>query len=102
MSYIEIINNSEKYIEMLKQKDKIYIKYSDITRSDDLVKRSDPLFGYYDVKCFTINKIEFNPDDLFLNYKVICGDFFCGEGFLKKIDKKNSSKEWFFNEKLVK
>jgi hypothetical protein len=30
MSYIEIINNSEKYIEMLKQKDIIYIKCNDI------------------------------------------------------------------------
>jgi hypothetical protein len=96
MAYIEIINNSENYIEMLKQKDKIYINYSDIKASDELIKRYDPLFGYYDVKCFTINKKELNPDDLFLNYKIICGDFFCGEGYLKKIDKTISSEEWRF------
>jgi len=102
MSYIEIINNSEKYIEMLNQKDKIYIRYADIKCSDDLVKRFDPLFGYYDVKCFTINKKELNPDDLFLNYKIICGDFFCGEGYLKKIYKPLPSNEWCFNKTLVK
>lgn len=45
MSYIEIINNSEKYIEMLKQKDIIYIKCNDIKPSVDLVKRYDPLWG---------------------------------------------------------
>ena len=96
MAYIEIIHNSEKYIEMLKQKDKVYIKYSDIELSDYLVKISDTISGYYDVKYFTINTIQFNPDDFFLNYKVICGDFFCGEGFLQKIDKTSPNKEWIF------
>jgi len=96
MAYIEIINNSEKYIEMLKQKDKIYIKYSDIKLSEYLVNISDTISGYYDVKYFTINTTQFNPDDFFLNYKVICGDFFCGEGFLQKIDKTIPSKEWIF------
>ena len=96
MEYIEIINNSEKYIEMLKQKDKIYIKYSDIKISDYLIKISDTLSGYYDVKYFTINEIQINPDDFFLNYKVIGGDFFYGEGFLQKIDKIIPTKEWIF------
>jgi hypothetical protein len=86
MSYIEIINNSEKYIEMLKQKDIINIKGSDIKPSDNLVKKYDPLWGYYDVKSFIINKKEVNPNEIFPNYIVICGDFFQGEGFLKKID----------------
>jgi hypothetical protein len=96
MAYIEIINNSEKYIEMLKQKDKIYIKYSDIKPSDYLFKISDTLSGYYDVEYFIINTMRFNPDKFFLNYKVICGDFFCGEGFIQKIDKTNFNKEWVF------
>jgi hypothetical protein len=96
MAYIEIINNSEKYIEMLKQKDKIYINYSDIKPSDYLVKISDTLSGYYDVEYFTINSTRFSPYDLFLNYKIICGDFFCGEGFLQKIDKTIPNKEWVF------
>jgi len=96
MAYIEIINNSEKYIEMLKQKDKINIKYSDIKPSDYLIKSSDTLSGYYDVKYFTVNSIQINTDDFFLNYKVICGDFFCGEGFLQKINKTIPNKEWVF------
>jgi len=96
MAYIEIISNSEKYIEMLKQKDKIYIKYFDIKLSDYLIKISDTLSGYYDVKYFTINEIKINPDDFFLNYKIICGDFFCGEGFIQKIDKIIPNKEWTF------
>ena len=99
MAYIEIINNSEKYIEMLKKKDKIYIKYSDIKPSEYLVKITDTLSGYYDVKYFTINKTQINPDDYFSNYKVICGDFFCGEGFIEKIDKTIFTKEWVFNTK---
>ena len=96
MAYIEIINNSQKYIEMLKQKDKIYIKYSDIKPSDYLVKIYDTLSGYYDVKYFIINNIQFNPDDFFFKYKVICGDFYCGEGFLQKINNTIPSKEWIF------
>lgn len=96
MAYIEIINNSNKYIEMLKQKDKIYIKYTDIKPSDYLIKISDTLSGYYDVNFFTINKIQFNTCNFFLNYKIICGDFFCGEGFLQKVDMTIPSKEWLF------
>ena len=96
MAYIEIINNSEKYIEMLKKKDKIYIKYSDIKPSEYLLNISDTLSGYYDVKYFIINITQYNPDDFFLNFKVICGDFFCGEGFLQKIDKTIPNKEWIF------
>ena len=99
MAYIEIIHNSEKYIETLKQKDKIYIKYSDIKPSDYLVNISDTLSGYYDVKYFKINTTQFHSDDFFLNYKVICGDFFCGEGFLQKINKTIPNKEWNFTTK---
>jgi hypothetical protein len=69
MAYVEIINNSEKYIEMLKQKDKIYIKYSHIKPSDYLIKSSDTLSGYYDVKYFTVNAIQINTDDFFLIIK---------------------------------
>jgi hypothetical protein len=76
MSYIEIINNSEKYIEMLKQKDIIYIKCNDIKPSVDLVKRYDPLWGYYDVKSFTINNTQVSTNEIFLNYEVSCGDCF--------------------------
>jgi len=97
MAYIEIIKNSEKYIELLKQKDKIYIKASDIKPSDYLVKISDTLWGYYDVKTFIINEEEFNPNYFFANYKVICGDFFCGEGFLQKINIiSTNNNEWVF------
>lgn len=85
MTHIEIINNSEKYIELLKQKDKIYIREIDIKPSEDLLKRYDTLWGYYDVKSFKINKKEFTPDEIFTNHKIICCDFFCGEGFLRKI-----------------
>lgn len=80
MSYIKIINNSENYIKMLKQKDIIIIK-----PSDNLVKRYDPLWGYYDVKFFIINK-KISPNEVFPNHIVICGDFFQGESFLKKVN----------------
>ena len=100
MSYIQIINNSEKYITMLKEikteTDKIYIKYTDIKPSDYLVKISDPLWGYYDVTTFIINEKQVNTNEIFLNYKVICGDFFCGEGFIQKIDCTITNKEWNF------
>ena len=96
MAYIEIINNSEKYIEMLKQKDEIYIRNIDIKPSNDLVKIYDPLWGYYDVTTFTINEKKVNSNDIFLNYKIICGDFFCGEGFLKKINMNIPNKSWIF------
>ena len=68
MAYIEIINNSEKYIEMLKKKDKIYIKNIDIKPSDYLVKIFDPLWGNYNVKSFRINEKDIDPKDLFPNY----------------------------------
>jgi hypothetical protein len=96
MTHIEVIHNAEKYIEILKQKDEIYIKYSDIKPSDYLVEIYDTLSGYYDVKFFTINKTQINNNDFFPNYKVLCGDFFCGEGFLKKIDMTIPNKEWKF------
>ena len=61
---------------MLKQKDIIYIKCNDIKASVDLVKRYDPLCGYYDVKSFTINNTEVSTDKMFLNYEVSCGECF--------------------------
>lgn len=82
--YIEIINNSEKYIEMLKHKDKIYINFNDIKPSNNLVKRYDPLWGYYDVKSFKINNSNVKPDEIFVDYYVSCGDCFLGECFLRK------------------
>ena len=69
---------------MLKQKDIIYIKCNDIKASVDLVKRYDPLCGYYDVKSFTINNTQVSPNEIFLNYEVSCGDCFLGECFLRK------------------
>lgn len=94
--YIEIINNSEKYIEMLKQKDIIYINLNDIKPSIDLVNRHDPLWGYYDVKSFRINDSDVKPDEIFVDYYVSCGDCFHGECFLQK------KKKIPFNEKECK
>lgn len=82
--YIEIINNSEKYIEMLKQRDKIDINLNDIRPSIELVNRYDPLWGYYNVKSFRINNIDFKPDEIFVDYYVSCGDCFRGKCFLRK------------------
>ena len=96
MTYINIINNSEKYIEMLKQKDKIYVREIDIKPCEELIKKNDTLWGYYDVKYFKINEKEIIPSDIFSNYKVICGDFFCGEGFLQKIFITKNNNEWIF------
>jgi hypothetical protein len=83
--YIDIINNSEKYIELLKSNDKIYIKKCDIMQSNDLLKMSDPLWGFYNVKSFILNGQQLNPNDIFYGYQVLCGDFFCGEGFIIRI-----------------
>jgi hypothetical protein len=87
--YIEIINNSEKYIEMLKQKDIIYINSNDVKPSNDLVKRDDTLWGYYHVKSFKVNNSNVKPDEIFVDYYVSCGDCFLGECLLQK-KKKNS------------
>jgi len=94
--YIEIINNSEKYIEMLKKKDKIYINLNDIKPSIVLVNRYDPLWGYYDVKSFRINDSHIKPDEIFVDYYILCGDCFHGECFLRK------NKKIPFNEKECK
>jgi hypothetical protein len=85
MSYIEIINNSEKYIELLKQTDIVTIQQIDIKQSEDLIIIKDTLWGYYDVKFFIIDKKVINSNEIFENYRIICGDFFCGQGFLEKI-----------------
>lgn len=85
MVYIDIINNSEKYIEMLKQTDKVYINGNDIKPSTELMNRYDPLWGYYDVKTFMMNGIPIKSNDFFSKYIVICGDFYLGEGYLRKI-----------------
>lgn len=85
MAYIEIINNSEKYIELLQQKDKIYIHYADIKPSDDLIKTYNPLWGYYGVKTFINDNKYVSTKEVFLNCELLCGDFLFGEGFLKKM-----------------
>jgi hypothetical protein len=82
--YIEIINNSEKYIEMLKQRDKIYINLNDIKPSIELLNRNDPLWGYYNVKSFRINDNDLKPNEIFVDYHVSCGDCFRGVCFLQK------------------
>jgi hypothetical protein len=87
MSYLKIIKNSTKYIKLLKQKDEIYIQQFDIRPSSNLIKILDPLWGYYDVKTFTIDGKEVNPNVFFPNHKIICGNFFLGQGLLKKLVK---------------
>ena len=87
-NYIEITNNSEKYIEQLKIKDKISIKQIDLVPSYNLLKRNDPLWGYYDVKSFKIDEKEINLGNLFSNYSIYCGDCFMGECYLIKKLKK--------------
>jgi len=86
--YIRITNNSEKYIDELKIKDKITINQNDLSPSGNLLKRSDPLWGYYNVKSFKIGEKEFTLDSLFSNYYIFCGDCFMGECYLKKVLKK--------------
>ena len=83
------INNSEKYIKLLQQCDKIYINLGDITPSDDLIKTSNPLWGYYNVKSFTINNSQVDPCEIFPNHQVLCGDCFHGECIMwkKRINK---------------
>lgn len=88
-NYIQIYNNSEKYIDQLKVKDKISIKQIDLVPSYNLLKRNDPLWGYYDVKSFKIDEKEINPESIFPNYLIFCGDCFMGECYLKKIIKNN-------------
>ena len=85
MTHIEITNNSENYIKLLQQRDKISINSNDIKPSDDLIKKRDPLWGYYNVKSFTINNKEVDPCEIFPNYQVLCGDCFYGKCFLWKI-----------------
>jgi hypothetical protein len=85
MTHLEIINNSERYIKLLQEKDKISINQNDIKPSDQLIKSSNPLWGYYDVKSFTINSKPVDPCEIFPNYQVLCGDCFYGKCFLWKI-----------------
>ena len=89
MTHLKIINNSEKYIKLLQQCDKIYINLGDITPSDDLIKTSNPLWGYYNVKSFTINNSQVDPCEIFPNHQVLCGDCFHGECIMwkKRINK---------------
>ncbi len=84
MAHLEITNNSEKYIKLLQQRDKISINSNDIKASDYLIKRCDPLCGYYNVKSFTINNKQIDSCELFPNYRVLCGDCYNDECFLLK------------------
>ena len=83
-SYIEITNNSEKYINLLKTQNKVLINYNDIKPSAGLTERPNPLWGYYDVKSFTLNNKQIKPNELIENYTILCGDFYCGSGYLIK------------------
>jgi len=83
-NYIQIHNNSEKYIEQLKIKDRILIKQIDLCPSDNLLQRNDPLWCYYYVKYFKIDEKEITPESVFPNYVISCGDCFMGECYLIK------------------
>ena len=87
-NYIQIHTNSEKYIEKLQHNDKISVQQTHFTASNNLLKRNDPLWGYYDVKSFKIDEKEINPETIFPNYLIVCGDCFMSECYLKKIIKK--------------
>lgn len=87
MVYIEIIKNADKYLEELKTNDKVKIVITDIKQSDELLKRNDPLWGYYNVKSFLINNEYINPKELLPDYYLTCGDFYCGWGYLLKRDR---------------
>jgi hypothetical protein len=87
-NYLEIQNNSEKYIEELKIHDKISVNQNDLTLSNNLIKTKNPLWGYYSVKSFKIDEKNFNSESIFPNYDIYCGDCFMGECYLKKIIKK--------------
>lgn len=86
--YIKIANNSEKYIDELRIKDKIKIKQIDLLPSANLILRSNPIWGYYNVQSFKIGEKEFKPESLFSNYYIICGDCFMGECYLRKVLKR--------------
>lgn len=82
--YVEIQNNSEKYIEQLKTKDKVSVKQMDLIPSAQLIQRNDPLWGYYSVKSFNINDTDMSPKLLFPDYSILCGDCFQGKCYLIK------------------
>ena len=84
MTHLEIINNSEKYIKLLQERDKIFINFDDIKPSEDLIKSSNHLWGYYNVKSFTINNNQIDPYEIFPNYYLSCGDCFNGKCFIQK------------------
>lgn len=86
--FIKITNNSVKYIEELRIKDKITINQNDLLPSDNLLIRRDPIWGYYNIKSFKIGEKEFEPASLFPNYYISCGDCFMGECYLRKVLKR--------------
>ena len=104
MPHIEIIHNSEKYMNLLEKNDKISIRQSDIIPSQDLIDRYDTLWGYYDVILPKNNNfvgytglnegLQWDSNSNLHGYKIICGDFFCGSGFLQKIHIASNSKEF--------
>jgi hypothetical protein len=84
LEYIEMCNNSEKYIVNLQICDKITVKRIDICPSDQLIIRDDPLWGYYNVTAFKINGLSFSSQKFFPGYRVLCGDCYMDECYLLK------------------
>jgi len=90
-NYIQIVNNSEKYIEQLMTRHKISIDQKDILTSSNLRETDDPLLGYYPVKSFIINENDIYTETLFSKYNIYCGDCFRGECYLLAIKKLNNN-----------
>lgn len=79
-------SHSQHYVELLKTQNKITISVHHI-----LAARTspwDPLWGYYDVRAFFLDGREVETSFLFPGFHVMCGDFFCGQGFLTLKPKK--------------
>jgi hypothetical protein len=88
MSYLVFMGNCEELKnKLLACSEKVSVHKKKIFRSEELVSRNDPLWGYYNIKLFICtdeNKIPYVTKELIPKMDIYAGDFYHGFGYIVK------------------
>jgi hypothetical protein len=76
-------------ITKIKNNEKNIVLEKNVFRSEDLIEKNNPLWGYYPVKSFLINGEEIHTNEFYPEHYVLCGDCFEGECYVILRKKKN-------------
>ncbi len=80
--FVKIKMEDMKVAERIQLGEKCVVLEKNVFRSEDLIKRNNPLWGWYPVKSLIVNEKEIDVSDEYF----YCGDCFQGECFIKKIN----------------